>query len=347
MKHWLSRLLCDGLLLLSHSSLSPSADSCPTSRPYSSRRCRKSPRSTNVCPWRTRSCCGNCTMETCWPVPVVPHPPPPSARPGTRPPSPQLHPYLPDNLRADESHLLPWHRRSSSALNGWRRCLNQSSVGDWSCDQPVQLFEIFCSLWHWCTSAWAEQPPDSLSPPKAWFEHTHIHHTNLQTHTSEWGLPGWFVECSGLGSEMWVCVWDHWNSPSLFELWGKFRKSQTLSHWICLKKRCFVSFVAKERSSITDLLWTFDGFWSQWNWTRVADVNLSIIGFLVALHKLLTTSTLFFLLHRMYWTHTHTAAAASQSQGEDVRASVLLRDLKSPWPWGYSWSVTGQMFLSC
>lgn len=80
-----------------HSFLSPPAGSCPTNRPSSSRRCRKSPRSTSVCPWRTRSCCGSCTTATCWRVPAASHPPRPTARHGTLPPSPQVHPYRPDN----------------------------------------------------------------------------------------------------------------------------------------------------------------------------------------------------------------------------------------------------------
>lgn len=79
------------------SSLSPPAGSCPTNRPNSSRRCRKSPRSTSVCPWRTRSCCGSSTTVTCWRVPAASHPPLPSAHLGTLPPSPQRRPYRPDN----------------------------------------------------------------------------------------------------------------------------------------------------------------------------------------------------------------------------------------------------------
>lgn len=73
------------------------AGNCPVNRSNCSRRCRKSPRSTNVCPWRTRSCCGSCTTVICWRVPAASHPPRPLARPGTLPPSPQLHPYRPDS----------------------------------------------------------------------------------------------------------------------------------------------------------------------------------------------------------------------------------------------------------
>lgn len=79
------------------SSLSPPAGSCPVNKPSSSRRCRKSPRSTSVCPWRTRSCCGNCITATCWPAPVTCPPPHPSAHPAA------LHPYHPGNP-ATSSH---------------------------------------------------------------------------------------------------------------------------------------------------------------------------------------------------------------------------------------------------
>lgn len=81
-----------------HSSLSPPAGSCPRSRPFSSKHCRKSPRSTSVSPWRTKSCCGSCTMATCWRVPAASRPPHPSTRLETLPPSPQRHPYPLDNL---------------------------------------------------------------------------------------------------------------------------------------------------------------------------------------------------------------------------------------------------------
>lgn len=81
----------------SHGSLSPPAGSCPASRPYCSRRCRRSQRSTSGCPWRTRSCCGSCTTATWWRAPAASRPPPPSARRGTPPPSPQLRRYRPDN----------------------------------------------------------------------------------------------------------------------------------------------------------------------------------------------------------------------------------------------------------
>lgn len=76
---------------------SPAAGSCPTNRPSSSRRCKKSPRSTSVCPWRTRSCCGSCTTVTCWRVPAACHPPHPSTPQGTLPPFLQLPLYHPDN----------------------------------------------------------------------------------------------------------------------------------------------------------------------------------------------------------------------------------------------------------
>ncbi|XP_026159561.1 microtubule-associated tumor suppressor 1 homolog isoform X2 [Mastacembelus armatus] len=93
-------------------SLSPPAGSCPMNRPYSSRRCRKSPRSTSVCPWRTRSCCGSCTTVTCWQVLAGSHPPPPSTHRGTLLPSPPPHPYLPDNP-ATNNNLLILHRHAA------------------------------------------------------------------------------------------------------------------------------------------------------------------------------------------------------------------------------------------
>ena len=96
------------------SSLSPPAGSSPANRPNSSRRCRRSPRSTSVCPWRTRSCSGSCTMETCWPAPAASPPPHPSAHLGTLPPSPQLHPYRPDNPHNKPPAPPAWTRQSCS-----------------------------------------------------------------------------------------------------------------------------------------------------------------------------------------------------------------------------------------
>lgn len=80
-----------------YSSLSPPAGSCPPNKPSSSKPCKKSQRSTSVCPWRTRSCCGSCTMATCWQAPAASRPPRPSTRLVTPPPSPPQRPYRPDN----------------------------------------------------------------------------------------------------------------------------------------------------------------------------------------------------------------------------------------------------------
>lgn len=73
--------------LLSYS-LSPPAGSCPQSRQHCSRPCRRSPRSTSVCPWRTRSSCGSCTTAT-WAAHAAYRPPRHFTHPATRPPSPQ------------------------------------------------------------------------------------------------------------------------------------------------------------------------------------------------------------------------------------------------------------------
>lgn len=77
-------------------------DSCPRSRLCCRRPCRRSQRSTSVCPWRTRSCSGSFTTET-WVVPAKCRPPPPppptpsaSSHPVAPPWSP-THPSPPDN----------------------------------------------------------------------------------------------------------------------------------------------------------------------------------------------------------------------------------------------------------
>lgn len=70
--------------------------SSPQNRPCYNRPYRKSQRSTNGYLWRTRSCCGNYTTETSAALDAS-HPPLPSLRPETPPPSPQPQ-YHPDNL---------------------------------------------------------------------------------------------------------------------------------------------------------------------------------------------------------------------------------------------------------
>ncbi|XP_057159494.1 microtubule-associated tumor suppressor 1 isoform X4 [Ursus arctos] len=63
--------------------------SFPLSRPFCRSHWRRSPRSTRDCPWRTRSCCGNCTTGTCAAPRGPPRPPPsPSSHRGTPAPSP-------------------------------------------------------------------------------------------------------------------------------------------------------------------------------------------------------------------------------------------------------------------
>lgn len=89
------------------SCLSPPAGSCPVSRSCCSSRSRRSPRSINVCPWRTKSCCGSCKTATCSRVPVASPPPPHSTRHGTRPPSRPLRHCRPDNLYLASSTFWP------------------------------------------------------------------------------------------------------------------------------------------------------------------------------------------------------------------------------------------------
>ncbi|XP_077628638.1 microtubule-associated tumor suppressor 1 isoform X8 [Crocuta crocuta] len=55
--------------------------SCPPSRLYCRSPWRRSPKSTRDCPWRTRSCCGSCTMGTCAALRGPPRPPPPPSSP--------------------------------------------------------------------------------------------------------------------------------------------------------------------------------------------------------------------------------------------------------------------------
>lgn len=170
-----------------HSSLSPPAGSCPASRPSCSRRCRRSPRSTSVCPWRTRSCSGSCTTETCWEAPDTCPPPPPSAPPGTLPPSPQLLRYRPDNTTLPpppppllflSSHLHPhfvflcfkdfthsimgtdWHAFGTNRIN--IRILSERTLLKHWCTPglalrsnrskdwfPVDFFFLFCFVFFW------------------------------------------------------------------------------------------------------------------------------------------------------------------------------------------------------
>lgn len=93
--------------------------SCPVSRQYCSSRYKRSPRSTNVCLWRTKSCSGSSKIATCFRVPVASPPPPPSTHLGTRLPFQPRRLCPPDNLYLASSSIYGALTKTGAVPKTW------------------------------------------------------------------------------------------------------------------------------------------------------------------------------------------------------------------------------------